>query len=75
MTSGDIATVIIALITMATTLLTIVLQGSKNKKRVGDNSNKLDTIHVLVNSRVEEALKRIAELEAQIAAHQVPPTA
>jgi hypothetical protein len=37
--------------------------GYVNRQKINENNNKLNEIHVLVNSRLDEALNHISELQ------------
>ena len=55
--------VLVAIITGSASVITAAIAKSGARKQ----ARKLDTIHVLVNSRLSEALAKIIELEAVIA--------
>ena len=76
-------TVWLAIITSITAILTIIVNGimtrisvkktldvqhTESTTLLGEQKEKLQEIHVLVNGRLSEALARIAELEAAAAA-------
>jgi len=66
-------TVIVSLITTTGALLAIILTGLFARRQAADAKNdrdaqteKLSEIHLLVNSRMDEALKRVLALEAKL---------
>ena len=72
MVYGD-PSVIVACITSAGALLAIVLasllsQRNQRAQRgaLNEQQQKISEIHILVNSKMDDALKRIAQLEAKL---------
>lgn len=52
-------------------LLVLIRVGRENKAQIGENATKIGEVHGLVNARMDQALKRIGELERQLAAANV----
>lgn len=66
MTHADTIAIIIALIASLPTLIVVILQARKSVKNVTATAEKLQEIHVLVNSRLSDALTKIAILEGRL---------
>lgn len=72
MSAADIVTIIVAISTGVVAIIGAMAKMQSNrKKQIAKTDDKVSQIHVLVNGRLEQALKSIAELQAQFAAQGV----
>lgn len=61
-----ITTGLVSIIVALTALARVIVNGKEQKEDALDKDKKLEEIHVLVNSRLSEALDKISRLEVYI---------
>jgi hypothetical protein len=62
-------------VALTETTTAVAESGRQVSRKLDDNGEKLEVVHELVNSRMAEALKRIAKLEAKLGLEPGEPVA